>query len=388
MDDIKKILELTAKKFGKDFGIIEGHFVCFPLPSLSTNILFGFSGFPFGHIIHLYGEEGSLKTTTAVEICRWILRINGDAVYIDTEGRVNKDLFRYILGDFYDRFHIYSCASMDEWMVLVTEILKEKPTKPLCIVVDSIFGSNLAATRDNLFERGPLGFRYAAEARELSDFLRSTRAYMAMLPCCWVLVNHMKLRSSGYGNTLVETCPGGNEIRYHSTLSLRLSKGTTAANPGGKKTQTLYLKATKNTYRSEVMVSVPVFYEADVDRVFYGWHSATTYILSSPKTEIKPEPKASLVKQVNELVPIDIRRGGRKGDLYSCHKLGLVDLTAEEFGSKIMEIDSVRKNLFQIFGIGEKYIYDPQKSWEENLDAFRRQEKERAVYSSEGDQAS
>lgn len=359
------ILQTVADRFGRPLGSSKPYKICFPLPSFSAWLLFGGDGFPFGHIIHIYGDEGSLKTTLAMEFGRIIAEIDGEILFLETEGRANESLYDKILKEKRDRLHVYSCNYLEEWTSIITEVVKRGPEKPLCLIVDSLLGCNTRNTSDFLLSKGVLEPRFSQEARTIADFLRTIKAPLSKLPICWIITNHAKYRPTGY--TVHKTCLGGNEVRFHATVQFDLTKQSRDISPGSRCIYFLRIRASKNTFGPELTITVPVYFD---EVVHFGWHAATTYILYSPKTEIDPEPKSSIVSEIQKLIPITSRHGGRKGELFSCDALSIQNVTAEELGQCIMQQNELLDRLCNLFSLERRWHYRPEKTWSENLSEY------------------
>jgi len=101
-EDRKKNLELALSQIHKQFG--EGAVMrlgqdpamlkvaVIPTGALSVDIALGVGGLPRGRIIELYGQEGSGKTTLAMQVLANAQRMGGTAAFIDAEHAFPREL--------------------------------------------------------------------------------------------------------------------------------------------------------------------------------------------------------------------------------------------------------------------------------------------------------
>lgn len=99
----------------------------------------GRGGIPLGRITLLSGNEGSGKTTLALNLCRNVQKMGGVAVYIDAEYKLDRD-YAAALGVDLERLILSQPEHMEHALEVinkVTEIAK-KSTRPIVVVVDSL----------------------------------------------------------------------------------------------------------------------------------------------------------------------------------------------------------------------------------------------------------
>lgn len=380
VDDIfAASIKETAQRLGKP--VLDDDLLLFglKLPSFSTRFLFQNEGLLFGKIIHLVGEEASFKSTFSSEILRWHLENGGAGIVFDTELRPISDIYSNFERKFEKRFHRFPCSYLEDWesaLLSNTRNLLEADKKfPCCFVVDSVLGCNSKDTTQAIFKDGFASSRFSLEAKSISDFLRSYThlLYNSLFTVCFV--NHRKFRSVLGSNVPVKSSLGGTEIRFYSSYEFELSKERQTKDFSNSVFYDVIFDVYKNTYGMErLKFRCPVVFtkEGNSVDVKFLWHTATAQLLGK-LTGIKPPLSVSHAKRVREICNVGVKFAGRKGELYWCAQVGINEdnaVSAEEFGLALEEHSQILDELYKLFNISKRYIYNPQLSFEENKKAY------------------
>jgi DNA repair protein RadA len=192
--------------------------------------LFG-GGIETGCVIEFFGEYRTGKTQLAHQLCvnvqlsREDGGLNGNALYIDTEGTFRPE--RIIqMAEGLDLDHkkvlkniVFGRAyNSDHQMLLIkeaTNLIKEKNIK--VIIVDSLIGH----FRSEYVGRGTLASRQQTINTHLHDLLRLTDIFPEL---CVIVTNQVQSKPDVfYGNPTVAA--GGNIVAHGSTIRIYLRKG-------------------------------------------------------------------------------------------------------------------------------------------------------------------
>jgi DNA repair protein RadA len=192
--------------------------------------LFG-GGLETGCVIEFFGEFRTGKTQLAHQLCvnvqlpREDGGLNGNALYIDTEGTFRPE--RIIqMSEGLDLDHkkvlkniVFGRAYNSDHQILLikeaTNLIKEKNIK--LIIVDSLIGH----FRSEYVGRGTLANRQQTINTHLHDLLRLTDIFPEL---CVIVTNQVQSKPDVfYGNPTVAA--GGNIVAHGSTIRIYLRKG-------------------------------------------------------------------------------------------------------------------------------------------------------------------
>ena len=192
--------------------------------------LFG-GGLETGCVIEFFGEFRTGKTQLAHQLCvnvqlaREDGGLNGNALYIDTEGTFRPE--RIIqMAEGLDLDHkkvlkniVFGRAYNSDHQILLikeaTNLIKEKNIK--LIIVDSLIGH----FRSEYVGRGTLANRQQTINTHLHDLLRLTDIFPEL---CVIVTNQVQSKPDVfYGNPTVAA--GGNIVAHGSTIRIYLRKG-------------------------------------------------------------------------------------------------------------------------------------------------------------------
>jgi recombination protein RecA len=187
--------------------------------TLSLDIALGGRGFPRGRVIEIYGPESSGKTTVALHAVASAQREGGVAAFIDAEHALDPSWARRLGVDL--EALLVSQPSSGEEALKIAEMLVKSNAVDM-IVIDSVAA---LATRAEL--EGEIGdMQVASQARLMSQALRILNPTIARTKTCMIFINQLRMKIGVmFGNP--ETTPGGNALKFYSSVRLEVRKVTT-----------------------------------------------------------------------------------------------------------------------------------------------------------------
>lgn len=350
----------------------------FPIPYFFPRVLFNMDSIPLPRIMHIFGTPGSLKSTFAAEICRWFAQKQKQAVILDTEGKAAFLAYQGLLGQYMEHVQWYTVTALDNWVEYLLNYLqnvqkqleKGKRFSPHVIVIDSVLGSNTIQTTTTMTRLGGAQNRFAAEAKNISDFLRSFVSRLNDVPLLLIFINHKKERPDRTGIRIIETPLGGKAIRTYSGFEFDLTKIRGDVYAGGYSECDLNIRVEKNSFGPENLeITIPVIF--DRGQVVFDWHSALVYWLESLSTQyIKFKITSEIEQKIRSLFDVSVRSGGRKGKLYYCDSIGITSdkaMPASELGKYIEENCKKEVDLLErVLGI-HKFVNEEESKNVENF---------------------
>jgi len=178
-------------------------------------------GYPRGHIVEIFGDESSGKTTLGVLACKQAQENGGQAVFMDFE-RTFHATYAQNLGLSLDK-NKFTLMRPDHFQHGARLIRDALLMKPWIIVVDSVSAMTPKETLDGAIdEAGRIGL----QAQLMSMFLGIITKKIPESESCLMFLNQMRtvINTSGYnrGGPQQESS-GGNALKYYSSLRLKLN---------------------------------------------------------------------------------------------------------------------------------------------------------------------
>lgn len=187
-----------------------------PTGSLSLDIALGVGGLPRGRVTEIYGPESSGKTTLALHAIAEAQKMGGTAAFIDAEHALDTN-YAQRLGVDIDNL-LVSQPDFGEQALEIAEILIRSNGVDV-IVVDSVAALVPRAEID-----GNVGDQHVGlQARLMSHAMRKFTSVLNRSNTTLIFINQIRIKIGVmFGNP--ETTPGGNALKFYSSLRLDIRK--------------------------------------------------------------------------------------------------------------------------------------------------------------------
>jgi len=184
--------------------------------ALSLDVATGIGGVPRGRVVEIFGPESSGKTTLCLSIINQVQKRGGTAAFIDAEHAL-EPTYAEKLGVKLDDLLI-SQPDTGEQALQIAEMLIRSNAVDL-IVIDSV-----AALVPRAEIEGEMGDSHMGlQARLMSQALRKLTAIISKSRTCLIFINQIRDKIGVmFGNP--ETTPGGNALKFYSSLRLDIRK--------------------------------------------------------------------------------------------------------------------------------------------------------------------
>ncbi len=226
-DEKEKMLNITISDIEKRFGkgsimklgekreLLDTEVISSGI--LTLDIALGVGGYPRGRIIEIFGQEGSGKSTVALEAVAEVQRQGGYAVYIDAEHALDPS-YAEAIGVDLAKLYI-SQPDYAEQALEIAETLARSGAIDI-LVIDSV-----AALVPKTELEGEIGDQYMAlQARLMSQTLRRLNAAISKSKTVAIFVNQVREKLGVmFGNP--EVTPGGRALKFYSTVRIEIRKG-------------------------------------------------------------------------------------------------------------------------------------------------------------------
>lgn len=227
-------LQKTIDQINKEYGIgsimnltdevanIEG--ISTGSPSLDKAL--GGKGVPKGRIIEIFGPESSGKTTLSLHIIAEAQKLGGICAFVDAEHALDPAWAKKI-GVNMGSLLLSQPDSAEQALSIVGSLVSTGEIS--AIVVDSV-----ASLVPEVELEGDMGQTHIGlQARLMSQALRKLTGAVHNSKTVLVFINQIRYKIGVmYGNP--ETTPGGNALKFHSSVRLDIRKITTLKNPSGE----------------------------------------------------------------------------------------------------------------------------------------------------------
>ena len=187
-----------------------------PTGALSLDIAIGVGGIPVGRVTEIYGPESSGKTTLALHVIAEAQKRGGIAAFIDAEhaldvayaGRLGVDVDNLLV----------SQPDNGEQALEIADVLVRSNAVDI-IVIDSVAALVPRAEID-----GSVGDHHVGlQARLMSQAMRKFTAILKKSNTALVFINQIRMKIGVmFGNP--ETTPGGNALKFYSSLRLDIRR--------------------------------------------------------------------------------------------------------------------------------------------------------------------
>ena len=180
-------------------------------------------GFPRGHIVEVFGDESSGKTTLALSICREAQELGGLPVFMDFEQTFHPGYAEKMgINLAKNKFLVFQPNHFQHGARLIKDSLS---MKPLVIVCDSV-----SAMLPQQFLEGAIddATRIGLQAQLMSGMLSYITKYLKESNTCLVFTNQLRsvIKKSKYEGGPDEESSGGRALKFYSSVRLKLKKST------------------------------------------------------------------------------------------------------------------------------------------------------------------
>ena len=178
-------------------------------------------GFPRGHIVEVFGDESSGKTTSLFSVCKQAQDLGGVAVLVDFEYTFHPEYAKR-LGLNLKNLIIMQPKHFQHGARLIKDALA---MRPMIIAVDSVS----AMTPRELYEgavddTGRIGL----QAQLMSTFLQYITKFLQESNTCLAFSNQLRsvIKKSKWDTGPEEESSGGRALKFYSSVRLKFKKGT------------------------------------------------------------------------------------------------------------------------------------------------------------------
>lgn len=191
---------------------------CISSGSLSIDFVLGGKGFPRGRISEVFGPESSGKTTIALHVAREAIKAGGRAVIIDMEHALDISWAKKIGCDL-DGLYLTQPNGAEEALSTVEHLAKQNECD--LIILDSVASLIPRPEADGAMGDSHIGL----QARLMSQACRKLVPIVASSRAAVIFINQIRMKVGiMFGNP--ETTPGGNALKFASSIRLDVRAGT------------------------------------------------------------------------------------------------------------------------------------------------------------------
>ncbi len=207
--------------------------------ALSLDIALGIMGVPRGRIVEIFGPESSGKTSLCLHIIANAQKAGGIAAIIDAEHAIDPAYARKI-GVNIENLLISQPDCGEDALNIADTLIRSNSVDVL--VVDSV-----AALVPKAEIEGQVGDSFVGlQARMMSQVLRKLTGVISRSRTCCIFTNQLREKIGVmFGNP--ETTPGGNALKFYSSVRLDIRRiGTLKDSNGGATGARTKVKVVKN----------------------------------------------------------------------------------------------------------------------------------------------
>lgn len=186
--------------------------------SIRIDKLLGIGGLPMGKVVELFGEEGTGKTTIALQILAEATKQKKKVLFVDTEHSLN---FNYCkkLGIVNQYFYYKQPDNAEEAFSFIKDVAELNAFK--IIVLDSVGGLISKQEMENVMDKS-----VAVIARLMSKFLPSIVSTLNKNNILMLFINQERanVKGSMFFGVQSKTTMGGYSLKYFSSVRIALKR--------------------------------------------------------------------------------------------------------------------------------------------------------------------
>jgi recombination protein RecA len=218
---LMQALKSVQATFGQDAVFRGGDNRSLVIESISTGSIgldeaIGIGGMARGRIHEIFGREGSGKTMLALSTIAQAQRMGGQAVFIDVEHALDPEWCKKLGVDF-DKMIISQPNSGEEALDIMQKFVESN-------AVDVIVLDSVASLVSKAEIEGDMGSQHMGQtARLMSLALKKLTPLVSKSKVVCIFINQIREKIGVmYGNP--ETTPGGNALKFYSSIRLKAGK--------------------------------------------------------------------------------------------------------------------------------------------------------------------
>ncbi|MCZ2156858.1 MAG: DNA recombination/repair protein RecA [Bryobacterales bacterium] len=193
---------------------------------LSLDWVLGVGGFPRGHLVEIFGDPDSGKTTLGLEAIASAQRDGGVAAFLDSEHTLDL-LYAARLGVDLERLVYSRPTAVHEAFELMRALVKTCAVD--VIVLDSV--AALGPAESIVTASLSKAFSTAFDYWSLANGILELSALAQRSPCCIILINQTRLKR-GKTPEGSEITPGSPTLSHAASLRIRLERLRVLAHSG------------------------------------------------------------------------------------------------------------------------------------------------------------
>ena len=223
-------------------------------------------GLPRGHIVEVFGDESSGKSTFALSACKQVQEMGGLPIYLDFEQTFHP-IYAERIGLNLDskKFILMQPRNFQHGARLIHDSLAMKPH---LIVIDSV-----SAMLPKQFLEGDIddSQRIGLQAQLMSGMLSYISKFLQDSNTCLLFLNQMRkvIKKSKFDTGPDEESSGGWALKFYSSVRLKLKRGLV---------EKVDVKSKLTGKKGQEPVNVTVKVTVVKNKIDKPWYSAPVYI--------------------------------------------------------------------------------------------------------------
>ena len=225
-------IKFIEKKFGKEALIDESTKIIIPRQPTGFYSFDSKSGggIPLGRAIELFGEEGTGKSTFALQVCRQFQqqKKKNTVLYLDFENALDMQYVKSLgvdLGE--ERWMLSQPECLEEGIDILRHMLLTNEIG--CAVVDSIAAMTPRAQLEGEMDDNSVGLL----ARKLGQAFKVLIRDMNKTKTTVLFINQMRAKIGGFGYINYDT-PGGKALKFYASMRVHITSSKSNWFEGGR----------------------------------------------------------------------------------------------------------------------------------------------------------
>lgn len=219
----EELAALLNKQFGKETVVTSAiqDVDVIPTGCIPLDIALGVGGIPVGRMTEIYGNEGSGKSTIALQTIASAQRMGKNAVYIDAENAIDVRYAEH-LGVDLSSLILIQPNTAEKTLEIILKIFSEYDDDLGVVVLDSVAALTTTSEADSEIGDANVG----TMARILSSFIRRMTPVLNKSKAAFLVINQVRANISGargFGAPN-KTTPGGYALRHACSVRVEFAR--------------------------------------------------------------------------------------------------------------------------------------------------------------------